>query len=363
MAFGEHAALNERASTIATALATPPLSSPLAATSLASTALRRGIAITVGLVLAAAALLGTTPAPASAAPAPGAVSQCNGIDNGGGRAVECEVTITNYLDLQTQESKSVIVTRTCTAAAGAEPLCTVLPVTFPTATTAIDQCNGSGLGGGATVDCTVTVVNTIIGSTTLAPATLNQCNGSGTGGGTEPTLNCSPLGTTSDATITQCNGSANGGGDSKRVTCSVVDPSTQSTALPVTIKQCNGSAAGGSLVTCTASLTHTFLPAGTPIPSESATSSPSPTDSAAPTTSPTAPAVPPVAPTPSSTPSATPSATPEVSSPLIPVATGQRVLAESGATVQPALYIAGGTVLLGALLLGGVLIRRRRALS
>lgn len=314
--------------------------------------MRRGLAIAAGLVLATAALLGTTPAaPASAAPAPGALTQCNDTDNGGGRAVECDVTITNYLDLQTNVSRSDIVARTCTGAAGAAPLCTVLPVTFPTSTTDITQCNGSGLGGGATVTCTVNVVNTIVGSATLSPATVNQCIGSGTGGGIEPTLNCNPVGTTSGATITQCNGSANGGGAQNRVTCTVgplTEPSTQSTALPVTINQCNGSAAGGSLVTCSASLSHTFLPAGTPFPAAPVPSSPVPTEPTTPTApAPTAPAVPPA------------TSTPTTPSPLIPVATGQPVLAESGATVQPALYVAGGAMLLGALLFGGVLVRRR----
>jgi hypothetical protein len=319
----------------------------------------RGLAIAFGLVLAAAAILGSTQQlSASAAPVAGAASQCNGIDNGGGRAVECDVTVTNYLDVQTNVSSSIVVARACTAAAGAAPLCTVVPASFPTATTAIDQCNGSGLGGGATVTCRVTVVNTIIGDAALAPATIDQCNGSGTGGGTEPTLNCSPLGTTSDATISQCNGSANGGGGQRRVTCTV-EASTQSTVLPVTIKQCNGSAAAGSLVTCGASLTHRILPAGTPVPAESTTPA-APTQTPTPTVLPVPPVntetASPVAPAPTASPAPTVAA-----SPLIPRVTGSSAtaLADSGANAQLLLVIAGGAVLLGGILFATVLIRRR----
>lgn len=325
--------------------------------------LGRGLAVMFTLVVVTAAILGTTQAPASAAPVPGAVIQCNGVDNQGGRAVECDVTITNYLDVSTGVSSSVIEVRTCSNFAGEAPTCSTVPASFPTATTVVDQCNGSGTGNGATVFCRVTVVNNIIGNTTLSPATIRQCEGSGQGGGIEPTLNCNPLDTTTGAAITQCNGSANGGGASRRVTCTV-EPSTLSTALPVSINQCNGSAAAGSLVTCNASLTHRILTAGTVVPTPVPSATPVPTDTGtpAPTGTPTpAPTAPPV----TSTPTPTPSATAPYASPLVPVAGGGTgngygtELAATGTDAQPVFMIAAGAVLLGGILLAVILLRRR----
>ncbi|MGY4860089.1 hypothetical protein [Cryobacterium sp. AP23] len=381
-------------------------------TTASTSLLRRGLAVTFGLVVAAAAMLGTTQAPASAAVVAGVAEQCNGIQNAGGQAVECEVTIENYLDVATGLSSSVVVARSCTGAANTELLCTTLPVSFPTATTEIDQCNAAGQGGGATVTCRVTVVNNIIGDTTLTPATVNQCVGSGAGGGTQPTLDCTPVQSTTNATITQCNGAANGGGDTRRVTC-VVRPSTQSTALPVSITQCNNGnvTAPGSLVTCTASLTHRLLPAGTVIPTPTSTATPVPTPTTTPTSTPTntpvptpsatatatptptstptptasaptpsasATPVPSTTPTPSSTPTsaptqaaspvvpAIPTSTPTpaatiVASPLIPAGgTGQAgALAETGMDALPVFLIAAGALLAGGVLLAVVLIRRR----
>jgi len=331
------------------------------------TVMSRGLAVMFALVVVVAAILGTTQAPASAAPVPGSVIQCNGVDNQGGRAVECDVTITNYLDVSTGVSSSVIEVRTCSNFAGEAPTCSTVPASFPTATTVVDQCNGSGTGNGATVFCRVTVVNNIIGNTTLSPATIRQCEGSGQGGGIEPTLNCNPLETTTGAAITQCNGSANGGGASRRVTCTV-EPSTLSTALPVSINQCNGSAAAGSLVTCTASLTHRILTAGTIVPAPTqppvAGETPVPTDTGTPvptqtpTPSPTAPPV-------TTSPTPTPSATAPYASPLIPTAGGGTgngygtELAETGTDAQPLFMIAAGAVLLGGILLAVILLRRR----
>lgn len=295
----------------------PPRSAGARSGTRSAALLRRGMAVTFGLVVLAAAILGTTQAPASAAPVPGAVTQCNGVDNGGGRAVECEVTINNLLDVATDVSSSVIEVRVCTGAAGAAPLCTTETVTFPTATTAINQCNGSGLGGGATITCEVNVVNTIVGGSTVSPATINQCVGSGGGGGTEPTVNCSPLGSTTNATITQCNGSANGGGATERVTCTV-EPSTVSTELPVTINQCNGSGEDGTLVTCTASLTHRVLPAEvTPTPTPTPTGTPTPTATPTPTPVPTDTPTP----TPTVTPTPTGTPTPPTETPTPPTGT------------------------------------------
>jgi len=62
----------------------------------------------------------TTP-PASAANV--AVSQCNGTDNVGGRAVQCDVTVVNNLDLATGVTSSTLTLRVCSGAAGAMPTC------------------------------------------------------------------------------------------------------------------------------------------------------------------------------------------------------------------------------------------------
>ncbi|POH63136.1 MULTISPECIES: hypothetical protein [Cryobacterium] len=327
--------------------------------------LRRGLAVTFGLVVATAAILGTTQAPASAAPVPGTVNQCNYIQDGGGNEIACDVTITNYLDLDTGLSRSDITVRTCEGAVG-ELVCTTIPVSFPTATTVVDQCNNSANGGGSIATCNVSVENVIVGDATTSPATVNQCNGSGAEG-PEPTLNCTPVSSTTSAAITQCNASVNGGGAARRVTCTV-DSSTVSAALPVTIRQCNDSVnGGGSTLTCTASLTHRILPAGTVTPT------PSPTPSATP------PAVTPSATPPAVTPSATPPAveagqTPTPSAnPLIPIAGGGgggagygtdlaetgTELAETGTDALPVFLIAAGALLIGGILLTVMLVRRR----
>ena len=317
--------------------------------------LRRGLSVAFALVVVAAAILGSTPTPASAAPVPGTVNQCNYIQDGGGNEIACDVTVTNYIDLATGLSRSDIVVRTREGAVG-ELLCTITPVSFPTATTVVDQCNNSANGGGAIATCNVTVVNNIIGDATTSPATVDQCNGSGSEG-PEPRLNCAPVSATTSATITQCNASVNGGGAALRVTCTV-DPSTVSTALGVTIRQCNDSVnGGGSTLTCTASLTHRILPAGSVIPAPTSapvpTETPTPGATGTPTPTPGA-SVPPVTPVPSATPYA---------SPLIPVAgTGSGYgteLAETGTDAGPLILIAGGAVLLGGILFAVILLRRR----
>ena len=101
----------------------------------------------------------------------------------------------------------------CHGAANAPPTCTG-PTTTPSdqLTTSVDQCNGSGNGGGGTVTCNVTIINNITGSATTSPTTIKQCNSSGTGGGTQPTVVCAPGGNTTNATVDQCNYSGTGGG-------------------------------------------------------------------------------------------------------------------------------------------------------
>ncbi len=136
--------------------------------------------------------------------------------------------------------------------------------------TSVDQCNGIVNGGGSNVTCDVTVVNNVPVGTATTPITVNQCNGSGEGGTSpvgDP-LNCSgPTDQdTTDADVNQCNGSANGGGAPGRVECSVVG---EESAVPLTIDQCNDSAnGGGSTVTCTVTVTNNFIEPGEDGPDE-----------------------------------------------------------------------------------------------
>ena len=222
-----------------------------------SPSLRRTTILTLGLFLAVGVLMGGPLATASAAPASPTVNQCNGTDNVGGQAVVCDITITNNLNLATGAVSSTVTTNDCHGAAGAPPPVTCIQLTqnFPTLTTSADQCNGSGLGGGSNVICSVTILNNITGTVTPTAATVDQCVGSGTGGGGGSTMRCDPFpANTTNATVTQCNGSGNGGGGVIRVQCTV-GPSTITSALPVTVNQCNGSGnGGGNTVTCTVSI-------------------------------------------------------------------------------------------------------------
>lgn len=221
---------------------------------------------------------------ASAAPA---VSQCNGTDNVGGQAVECSYTVTNTINGDVTSS-SVTLTE-CHGAANDPPtmVCTSSTETSTDLVTSIDQCNGSGNGGGGTVECSVDVINNITGTVTPTSATVNQCNASGTGGGTAPTVLCDPFpANTTSATVTQCNESGNGGGGTQRVRCTVGSSSTTTSLLTVTVNQCNGSGnGGGATVTCRTSLTDNVTalqapePTPTTTPAPTSTTSPDTTDS------------------------------------------------------------------------------------
>ncbi|WP_146070735.1 hypothetical protein [Cryobacterium sp. M91] len=212
------------------------------------------------------AILGLTFAPSGgSASAAETIAQCNGVANTGGLGLNCEVTVTNNLDVATGVKSSTVTVTECHAAANTAPTCTTATTSYDSLTTSVNQCNDAANGGGSSVVCNVMVTNNVTGSTStdVTDATVNQCNGSGAEG-TGPTLNCDPFpASTTDATITQCNGSTNGGGASDRVTCTVT-PSTTSALLPVSINQCNGTAnGGGSVVTCTASLTNNSLASAT----------------------------------------------------------------------------------------------------
>ena len=231
------------------------------------------------------------------------LSQCNGTDNVGGQAVECHYTVTNNLN-GSETSSSTTITE-CHGAANdpATLVCTPSTSTSTQLVTVVDQCNGSGNGGGGTVRCTVNVTNNVTGSAATRSSTVNQCNASGLGGGTAPTVLCDPFpASTTSADVTQCNESGNGGGGTLRVRCSVDSDSTSTSLLAITVNQCNGSGnGGGATVTCQTGMTTNLLQV-----------QPSPTPSA---TAPVPSVTPPV---PSVTPPV-PSSTPPVPVPTVPV--------------------------------------------
>lgn len=226
-----------------------------------------GALILASLSLASGAIAATTIAPTTTC--------SNGVDNTGGLGLICEVTVVNTI---TASGGSAVVTvRECHGAAGdPQAACTTKTTNLTEPVTKVTQCNDSINGAGGTLRCSVRVTNNFIGlSPGATAATVNQCVGSGGGGGIA--IVCDPFpAETSGATITQCNGSANGGGVVTPSTCTATG--TTSSALSVTINQCNGSAnGGGSLVICSASLANNAV-APSPKPTAPATDTLATTD-------------------------------------------------------------------------------------
>jgi hypothetical protein len=198
---------------------------------------------------------------AAAATAP-AATQCDppAFPTGAGYQVTCTITIDDTVSAAGATSSTVTGTA-CLAAAGVTPPsgCTTTVTTSNQLVTSVDQCNGIVVGGGSNLTCNVSVVDTVPTGAATSGVTVNQCIGSGTGGGTQPTLLCAPVASTTNAVVTQCNGSGTGGGASLRVQCDVTGATT---ADPITVNQCNGSSnGGGSTVTCATTFTNNFVAA------------------------------------------------------------------------------------------------------
>lgn len=271
-------------------------------------------------------------------------SQCNGEQNGGGTQVACTVTVVNYVTAAGALSPSQPSTLTMTRCVGASgPLdtltCTTTATTSAEPVTTIQQCNGSGSGGGGTVICTVTVTNHFVATPgAITDATIYMCVGSvitGTGApGTCTPANTPGVTSVTAATVGQCNGSGNGG-TSVGFVCTVTAGSTMTAALPVNVDQCNGSSnGGGALTTCQATVTNDVI----------AQAVPTPTPTAVPTATPTATPVPTATPAPTATPTAT-----AVSGPVVPTPaeTGNAGLSEDGgASPFPAGLLALATAVL-----------------
>jgi hypothetical protein len=221
------------------------------------------------MTLAVATVLGAlvvggffgTQASSAAATAP-AATQCDppAFPTGAGYQVTCTITIDDTVSAAGATSSTVTGTA-CLAAAGVTPPsgCTTTVTTSNQLVTSVDQCNGIIVGGGSNLTCDVSVVDTVPTGAATSGVTVNQCIGSGTGGGTQPTLLCAPVASTTNAVVTQCNGSGTGGGASLRVQCDVTGATT---ADPITVNQCNGSSnGGGSTVTCATTFTNNFVAA------------------------------------------------------------------------------------------------------
>ena len=264
---------------------------------------RKWFSTSIALALTAGGLafglLSQTSHPASAAAAP--VAQCNDdtASNVGGQGIACIVTIDNYVTgtgvIAATPPSTVTVTR-CVGAAGpiraGAGTCATTTTTSAEPVTLVQQCNGSGNGGGGVVRCSVTVINHFSGSPTVAPApaAIYQCVGSvitGTGApGTCTPANTPGVTSVTAATVGQCNGSGNGG-TSVGFVCTVTTGSTETSTLAVNIDQCNGSGnGGGALTICTATVTNEVV--ATPdTPTPTATPTATPTGSATPTATPT----------------------------------------------------------------------------
>jgi hypothetical protein len=218
-------------------------------------------AATIALVVGGSSAMPTATATAQAP----VTVQCNNDEvTGAAREITCDVAVVNTFDAATGVTSSITTVRECAGAPFAltEGDCTTTPTESTNLVGSVNQCNNSVNDGGSIVTCNVTVINNITGTGSTSPATVNQCIGSGEGGGTQPTIKCDPMTSVTGADITQCNGSASGGGRGgvglERVQCDA--SGTVSTLLPVTIVQCNGSANGnGDLVTCSARITTNIL--------------------------------------------------------------------------------------------------------
>jgi hypothetical protein len=233
------------------------------------------------------------------------VDQCNthvAGTAGATTALKCTVTVVNTISGTSTYSRTTV-TRQCSIGPCSSPNGTFV-TDSASLVTVIQQCNGSDNDAAHEINCYVNVINNIDPNTPsakpLRAATVNQCVGSGTGGG--GVVNCTPS-TATGTTVTQCNGSGNGGGG--KVLCTVDPQSTVSRAIPITVKQCNGSGnPGASRLSCNASVI-TRITDIAPVAVPKATSTPTRTATSAPTTT----SPPTATPSPSST-SAAPSALP-----------------------------------------------------
>lgn len=218
-----------------------------------------------GLLLLGSLAFASTAAAADIGP----TTTCsNGVPDTPGLGVICEVTIVNTIT--PTGGSAVVSVRECHGAANdAEADCSASQagVLLAEPVSVVNQCNNSLNGGGATMECSVNIINNFVGvdPDPVDDATVNQCNGSGAGPGGDITTGCDPFpANTTDATITQCNRSANGL-TLVEMTCTA--SGTASAAFVVTVNQCNDSVnGGGSLLICSATIANNVVAGATPTP-------------------------------------------------------------------------------------------------
>jgi hypothetical protein len=183
------------------------------------------------------------------------VDQCNGHGPGVGgatTAMKCTVTVVNTISGTSTYSRTTV-TRLCTLGP-----CSSANGTFVTDSvslvTVIRQCNTSDNDAAHSISCYVNVVNNIgRGTPGAQPLSPPPVNQCvGSATGGGGVKDCKPASSTG-TTLSQCNGSGNGGGGA--VHCTVDPQSVLSSAIPITIDQCNGSGnPGGSVLTCNTSI-------------------------------------------------------------------------------------------------------------
>jgi hypothetical protein len=263
-----------------------------------------------------------------------ALAQCNDIAPGAGgatTAMDCSVTVVNTL-IGGVASSVITVSATC-ANNPCAPAVSPSPFTSPNLVTSVNQCNGSDNDASHPITCTVHITNNIGSDQPGAGSASAATVDQCVGSATTGTPHCSPFpATTSGATVTQCNGSGNGGA-SATVDCTVT-ASTVSAAIPVTVNQCNGTGnPGASVVTCSTSITTNII---TVTPS----ASPAPSRSGAPSVAPSVSGI--ARPTGTIRPTTSGTARPTVSGTARPTATATGI-GHPTSTPQPSSRASGST--------------------
>jgi hypothetical protein len=213
------------------------------------------IMVTALIMISGAFSLAGLALPTAAQASTMAVDQCNVHvpgTAGATTALTCTVTVVNTVSGTSTRSRTTV-----------SRLCTLGPCSTPNGTfttdsvslvTDIRQCNGSDNDASHAIKCYVNVINNIGRGTSAAqPLSAPTVNQCvGSGTGGGGVLSCSPSSATG-TTVTQCNGSGNGGGGA--VHCTVDPQSSVSRVIPITVKQCNGTGnPGGAVLTCYASV-------------------------------------------------------------------------------------------------------------
>lgn len=270
--------------------------------------------------------------PATAHAATMVVDQCNGHGpkaEGASTGMTCTVTVVNTINGSTRSSTTTV-TRLCTLGP-----CSTPNGTFTTHSsslvTMVQQCNNSDNDAAHTISCEVHITNNISAGTPNAKPLTKASTNQCVDSAAPPKVRCTPFPATAGAaTVTQCNGSANGG--TGTVDCAVDPASKVSRAIPIRVNQCNGTGnPGGSVVSCEASLITKITT------SEAAAATPAPTAT--------------------NTPSQSPKATPSETSTTAP---GELLVGSAAPTDGPK---SGGLLMIGASLLlaaalGALLYRR-----